>query len=246
MNANLGTSLTRLGVGAGLIASLTASAFAGGGAPELQVGWTVNGMSDSGSLVGGGLGAGVYEYSALTVGDGYEINWSFLVTDNGASGGFEILASTLGVTNTSETDSTFGLDILLPVNLGIGTAFYGGSLGGSITGAAYGGYLATVDDNTAMWTAMVDGAFLANLGVAPFELTSAAFGSADLAAESFGDPIPSLEYAAAQESMSLHLDFILGAGTTFALTSNYVAQVPAPAGLALLGVAGLARRRRRD
>ena len=93
---------------------------------------------------------------------------------------------------------------------------------------------------------MVDGAFLANLGVAPFELTSAAFGSADLEAESFGDPIPSLEYAAAQESMSLHLDFILGAGTTFALTSNYVAQVPAPAGLALLGVAGLARRRRSD
>ena len=92
-------------------------------------------MSDSGSLVGGGLGAGVYEYSALTVGDGYEINWSFLVTDNGASGGFEILASTLGGTNTSETDSTFGLDILLPVNLGIGTAFYGGSLAGSITGA---------------------------------------------------------------------------------------------------------------
>jgi hypothetical protein len=247
MNATLGNSLSRLGTAAVLIGSVAASATAGGGsAPELQVGWTVDGMSDGGTLTGSGLGAGMYQYSSVTTGDTFEINWSFLVTDNGADGGFEILASTLGVTNTGETDSIFGLDILLPVDLGVNSAFYGGSIGGSITGGSFGGLLSTVDDNTALWTAMVDGGFLASLIDAPFELTSAAFGSADLESASFGDPIPSLEGAGARESMSLHLDFVLGAGTTFAITSNYVAQIPAPAGIALLGVAGLARRRRRD
>jgi MYXO-CTERM domain-containing protein len=246
MNATLGSSLNRLGVAVGLIASLSAPAMAGGGGPDLQVTWNVNGLSGDGTLAGFGIGAGMYTYSSITIGDGYEINWSFLVTDNGATGGFEILASTMGVTNTSDSDSTFGLDIILPVDIGAGSAFYGGSLGGSISGVEYGGYLATVDDDTPMWTAMVDGELLASLGMAPFELTSGAYLSADLEGQSFGDPIPSLEFAAAQESMSLHLDFILGSGTTFAITSNYVAQVPAPAGLALLGVAGLARRRRRD
>jgi MYXO-CTERM domain-containing protein len=246
MNATLGNSLTHLGTAAVLAGSVVASAMAGDAAPELQVAWTIDGMSAGGTLTGSGLGAGIYSYTETTTGENFEINWSFLVTDNGADGGFEILASTLGVTNTGDTNSVFGLDILLPVDLGIGNAFYGGSLGGSITGGEFGGLLSTVDGNTAIWTAMVDGTFLASLIDAPFELTSTAFGSADLEGASFGDPIPSLESAAAQESMSLHLDFVLGAGTTFAITSNYVAQVPAPAGLALLGVAGLARRRRRD
>jgi MYXO-CTERM domain-containing protein len=246
MNATLGNSLTRLGGAAVLIGVVTTTAMAGDSGPEIQVGWSVDGESAAGTLIGSGLGSGMYSYYALTTGDTFEINWSFLVTDNGAGGGFEILASTLGITNTGDSDSVFGLEILLPVDLGAGNAFYGGSLGGSITGSAFGGLLSTVDDNTALWTAMVDGNFLASLIDAPFELTSGAFGSADLAEASFGDPIPGLEFAAAQESMSLHLDFVLGAGTTFAITSNYVAQVPAPAGLALLGVAGLARRRRRD
>ncbi len=247
MIATISNRLTRLGTMAMLAGAVIAPAVAGGGSPpELQVGWTVDGMSDSGTLTGSGLGAGVYSYASKTVGDTYEINWSFLVTDNGAGGGFEILASTLGITNTGTVDSIFGLDILLPVNLGAGNAFYGGSVGGSITGGEFGGLLSTVDANTALWTAMVDGNFLASLIDSPYELSSAAFGSADLAADSFGNPIPSLEAAAAQDSMSVRLDFILGAGTTFAITSNYVAQIPAPAGLALLGVAGLARRRRRD
>ncbi len=245
MNA-FGNTLARLSLATIAAAAIGTTALAGDDAPELQVGWTVDGMADGGTLTGSGLGGGIYSYAAVTTGDTYEINWSFLVTDNGVDGGFEILASTLGVTNTGDADSIFGIDILLPVDLGPGNAFYGGSLGGSLTGGEFGGLLSSVDDNTSMWSAMVDGSVIASLGDAPFELTTAAFESADLAAESFGDPIPSLEFAAARESMSLHLDFILGAGSTFAITSNYVAQVPAPAGLALLGVAGLARRRRRD
>lgn len=245
MNA-MGNAIIRSGLAAIASTTIGATALAGGDAPQLEVGWIVDGETDGGTLTGSGLGGGMYSYTAVTTGDSFEINWSFLVTDNGADGGFELLASTVGVTNTGDMDSIFGIDVLLPVDLGPGNAFYGGSLGGSLTGGDFGGYLSTVDDDTAMWAAMVDGNLLANLADAPFELTTAAFESADLAAESFGDPIPSLESTAARESMSIHLDFILGAGSTFAFTSNYVAQVPAPAGIALLGIAGLARRRRRD
>jgi MYXO-CTERM domain-containing protein len=227
------------------VLGIAASAMAGNPAPELQVGWTVDGMSDGGALTGSGLGAGMYSYSAVTTGDTFEINWSFLVTDNGADDSFQIIAAALGVTNIGDTNSVFGLDILLPVDLGMGNALYGGGLGGSITGAEFGGFLSTVDDNTALWTAMVDGNVIASLIDAPFELTSTAFGSADIEGVSFGDPIPSLAFAAPQESVSMHLDFILGAGTTLAITSNYVGQVPSPGAAALLVVAGVTRRRRR-
>jgi hypothetical protein len=228
------------------ILATSSMSHAGATAPELQVGWTVNGMSDSGTLVGGGLGAGIYEYSAITIGDTFEINWSLLLFPNESGDGFEMLVSTLGVTNTGETDSIFGVDILLPVDLGVNSAFYGGSIGGSITGGLFGGLLSSVDGSTALWTAMIDGDVLAGLVDAPFELTSSVFGSADLEGASFGDPIPSLEGAGARESMSLHLDFVLGAGTTFAISSNYAAQIPAPGALALLGLAGVAGRRRRN
>jgi hypothetical protein len=242
-----GRSVTGLGGAGMLIASCCGVAVAGDGpAPELQIGWTVDGNSDSGTLTGSGLGAGRYSYTATSRGDNYEINWSLLVTDNGSNGGFEILATTLGITNTGDLDAIFELDVSLPVDLGPGNAFYGGGFAGALTGGEFGGYLSTVSGSTAMWTAMVDGGFLGSLGAAPFELETVAYESADLAPETFGDPIPGLEFAAARESMSIHIDFVLGARSTFAITSNYVAQVPTPATLALFAFVGAARRHRRD
>jgi len=232
---------------AGIALLATSSiAMAGGDAPILDVDWAVDGINDSGALTGEGLGAGIYLYSASSAGDNYEINWSFTVTDNGATGGFEILASSLGFVNTGDADATFEIAVMLPVSLAPGSAFYGGSIGGALTGNADGGFLSSFDADTSLYNALVDGNSIATLGDAPFELTSSAFGSADFAAESFGNPIPSLEAAAALESMSIELNFILGAGDAFAVTSNYVAQVPAPGAVALLALAGGARRRRRD
>lgn len=220
-------------------------ALAGDDAPVLDVDWTVDGMSDSGALTGEGLGAGIYLYSASSSGDNYEINWSFTVTDNGASGGFEILASSLGFLNTGDADASFQVAVMLPVALTPGSAFYGGSIGGALTGDANGGFLSSLDADTALYSALVDGTSIASLGNAPFELLSDPFASADFVAESFGDPIPSLEAAAAQESMAIELNFILGGGDAFAVTSSYVAQVPAPGAIALLAIAGGVRRRRR-
>lgn len=232
--------------GVALLASSSIALAGGDTAPILDVGWAVDGIEGSGALTGEGLGAGIYLYSASSIGDNYEINWSFTVTDNGASGGFEILASSLGFQNIGDADATFEVAVMLPVALASGSAFYGGSIGGALTGNADGGFLSSLDSETALYTALVDGTSIATLGDAPFELLSDPFGSADFAAESFGNPIPSLEAAAAQESMSIELNFILGSGDAFAVTSNYVAQIPAPGAIALLAIAGGVRRRRRD
>ena len=241
MTPNIQT-ICSLAVGTTMIA--LSSAHAGDTAPVLEVDWIVDGVADAGSLTGSGLGAGVYEYANSTIGDGFEINWSFIVTDNGASGGFEILSSALAFTNTSDAASVFEIGVLLPVGLAPGTAFYGGSISGSLTGDIDGGLLATSGDS-ALFAALVDGETIATLYDAPFGLATAPFESANLAAEAFGEPIPGLELAAAQESMSIELDFELGAGDQFTVSSNYVAQVPAPGVLALLGLGGLASRRRR-
>jgi hypothetical protein len=45
--------------------------------------------------------------------------------------------------------------------------------------------------------------------------------------------------------MGVALDFLLGAGDTVAITSTFVGQIPTPATLALFGIAGFNRRRRR-
>ena len=244
MKANLRTLGTTC-LASILIATTSSVALAGDDAPVLEVDWTVDGENNGGSLTGEGLGAGIYSYSASTVGDGFEINWSFTVTDNGAAGGFEILASTLGFSNLSDQDSSFEIVVTLPVTLDPGLAFYGGGIGGALSGDAGGGYLGNLGDS-ALFNAYVDGEGIASLIESPFELTTDPFGSADLAAEVFGDPIPGLEAQAAQESMSIGLNFMLGAGDSFAVTSNYVALIPAPGALALLGVAGgFGRRRRR-
>lgn len=243
MNATFGNIGTSSMLGLALLVGGTA--VAGDTAPQLELAWSVDGISDEGALTGTGLGFGLYSYASLTRGDGYEINWSFLVTDNGNSGGFEILASTVRVTNTSASDSAFEIDVLLPVTLAPGIAFYGGSMGGSLTGGDDGGFLSSLGD-TALWNASVDGDVIATLGDAPFSFSTDPFDSTEITEEAFGAPIPSFEYAAAQESMSIGMDFLLGGGDTFAMTSNFVGQVPAPGVLALLGLGGLARHRRRD
>lgn len=243
MNATFGNIGSCLALGLVCLAG-GSSAFAGDVAPELQVAWSVDGSTETGSLTGQGLGAGLYSYAYVSSGDGFQINWNFLVTDNGSTGGYEILASSLGFENSGGTDSTFEIDVLLPVTLAPGLAFYGGSMAGSLSGGADGGSLSSFGE-TPLFSALVDGEIIATLGDAPFALTTDPFGSAELNPEAFGDPIPSLEATAAQESMAISLDFILGSESTFAMTSNFVAQVPAPGAVALLSLTGLIGRRRR-
>jgi MYXO-CTERM domain-containing protein len=225
-----------------LSTSLASASIAG---PDLEVAWTVDGSINTATLVGTDLGGGLFSYAALTSDTGYAIDWEMTVNNNGGSGGFEVLSSTLGVSNLGFADSAFELSILLPTAFGSGSALYGGSVGGSITGDENGGYIGTLGPDLALWTGFVDGVQIASMIDAPFFVETDPFGSASIPADAFGEPIPSLPGASPLSSMAIEIDFILGGGDTASLTSTFVAQVPTPATLALFGVAGLGRRRRR-
>ena len=225
---------------------MSASASAGfEDGPDLSVDWVVDGVAYNGTLVGTDLGGGLYSYAATTSDVGFSIDWVMTVNNNGSNGGFQLLGSTIGVTNLLTADSEFSLSILMPTIFGDGAALYGGSVGGTLTGEAGGGLLAGLGEGSSFWSASVDGTTIAQLIEDPFLITTDPFESAAIPAAAFGEPIPSLEGISPNASMGVALDFLLGAGDTVAITSTFVGQIPTPATLALFGIAGFNRRRRR-
>ena len=237
----------RTGLLAGGLLVISASASAGfEDGPDLSVGWVVDGVSYNGTLIGTDLGDGLFSYAATTSDVGFSIEWAMTVNDNGSNGGFQLLGSSIGVTNLLATDSDFSLSILMPSVFGDGVALYGGSVGGTLTGDAGGGVLAGFVEGSSLWSASVDGTTIAQLIEDPFVITTDPFDSAAIPAAAFGEPIPSLEGVSPTASMSVDLDFILGAGDTVAITSTFVGRIPTPATLALFGIAGFNRRRRRS
>ena len=239
-------NIVRTSLLAGGLLLVSASASAGfEDGPDLSVGWIVDGTSYSGTLVGTDLGGGLYSYAATTSDTGFSIDWVMTVNNNGANGGFQLLGSTIGVTNLLGSDSEFALSILMPTNFGDGQALYGGSVGGTLTGDGEGGLLAGLGGGSSLWSASVDGTTIAQLIEDPFQITTDPFGSAAIPAAAFGEPIPSLEGVSPLASMGVNLDFLLGGGDTVAITSTFVGQIPTPATLALFSIAGFKRRRRR-
>lgn len=225
---------------------MSASASAGfEDGPDLSVDWVVDGVAYNGTLVGTDLGGGLYSYAATTSDVGFSIDWVMTVNNNGSNGGFQLLGSTIGVTNLLAADSEFSLSILMPTIFGDGAALYGGSVGGTLTGEAGDGLLAGLGEGSSFWSASVDGTTIAQLIEDPFLITTDPFESAAIPAAAFGEPIPSLEGISPTASMGVALDFLLGAGDTVAITSTFVGQIPTPATLALFGIAGFNRRRRR-
>ena len=218
---------------------MSASASAGfEDGPDLSVDWVVDGVAYNGTLVGTDLGGGLYSYAATTSDVGFSIDWVMTVNNNGSNGGFQLLGSTIGVTNLLAADSEFSLSILMPT-------IFGDSVGGTLTGEAGGGLLAGLGEGSSFWSASVDGTTIAQLIEDPFLITTDPFESAAIPAAAFGEPIPSLEGISPTASMGVALDFLLGAGDTVAITSTFVGQIPTPATLALFGIAGFNRRRRR-
>ena len=239
--------VVRSSVLAGGLLMISASASAGfEDGPDLSVGWVVDGVSYSGTLIGTDLGDGLFSYAATTSDVGFSIEWAMTVNNNGSNGGFQLLGSSVGVTNLLASDSDFSLSILMPSVFGDGVALYGGSVGGTLTGDAGGGVLAGFIEGSSLWSASVDGTTIAQLIEDPFVITTDPFDSAAIPAAAFGEPIPSLEGVSPTASMSVDLDFILGAGDTVAITSTFVGRIPTPATLALFGIAGFNRRRRRS
>lgn len=150
-------------------------------------------------------------------------------------------------TNNTLTTQTYTIVVTLPVDpIGPGSLM-DGSMGGSITDSNGNG-VATVAATAggAIYSALIDGNVVATLLNDPFSASPAnSGGTQTYGPASFGQPTP-IGGPSVNTDIGIRLRFTLTPGDSVAMTSFFrVEPVPAPAGLALLALAGLAGSRRR-
>lgn len=180
--------------------------------------------------------------------DSFTGEWRSFLPGSGGGGSPDgvFVSMDFAITNNSNVDQVLVMSatssILNPFLAGV---LINGSIGFETQGdlLSFGNGAGTVlqDGSTPFYTALVDGLEARTL-VDTF--APAPFLSSDT--EQFGVPVKENGPAQALNDIGLDIQFIIPAGANLSLTATFnIVPVPAPAGLALLGVAGLATRRRR-
>ncbi|MCA9292028.1 MAG: hypothetical protein KDA25_12930 [Phycisphaerales bacterium] len=218
------------------------TATASAGIPALELIWEVDGnvvnqFNPGGSDVGGGLFN--YQGQLIDGGGEWQLSWNLNAKPD------PLLSGNIAVENFTNATHTFALTILLPTIAIPDGTFIGGSVAAGLTTDANGGTLSTVGNNP-LWTALMDGVAVESLLDAPFSLTNPGIGSMG-DQESFGLGVggPEQPGPALVGQMGIRIEFSLTGGDQFTATSVFAVVVPAPAALAMFGVAGLVGRRRR-
>lgn len=228
-----------------VLAAATSSAFAGG-PPAVTLGVTANANNQLENLLGNATASpGVFNYQGNLLDGGGEwlLNWNFNASNTGPQA---FTAGNFVIQNLSSQAITFELVVTLPTSL-IGSPWlYGGSVSGGLTTQGP-GEIASVGGSP-LWTASSGANVIGTLFNDPFSVARTEAGSSSLGFESFGDPIPSLAGPDLGSDLSITLKFVLSGNSSASFTSVFVALVPAPGVVALLGLGGLvgASRRRRS
>jgi MYXO-CTERM domain-containing protein len=227
----------------GLAAAMSVSSvgLADGPAVTLSVNGNVSSLSGTATAA-----SNVYNYTgSLTDGGGMWTTGFDFNASNMADMQTSFVSGNFVVINTGSMAQDFEIVLTLPVVVtGSKMTMYGGSVAGSVIGDADGGFFGTTGSNP-VWSASTDGMVIADLLTAPINISTNPFQSALVGSASFGEPIPSAPGPNLTDSLEITLRFTLGAGDSAAFTSIFVAQVPAPGAVALLGLAGLVGSRRR-
>lgn len=186
------------------------------------------------------VGGGVFNFQDSLFDIGYSLSWDVNAkADPFITGSFVFV-------NTSGADISFDLLVTLPVNPAVlPTSLMGGSVAGGLTTDFDGGTLSSFGSDP-VWSALVDGNVVATLLDDPFAVTNMGFGSVGIAPEAFGMPIPSMAGPAVNDTIGIRLKFVLSSGDQASFSTVFIVEpIPAPAGLAVLGMVGLLGGRRR-
>lgn len=189
-------------------------------------------------------GIGSYVGSAFGMNNLWRLDYNLAATVNGASGS---QSGSLSLTNLSGATQTYSMILSLPTSVsGDYTGLFNGSVSAVlITGGP--GSMSSVA-GVPLWTASSGGVVAGELFTDPFNATRSGPGATSLGSRSFGGSSPSHPTSAFGEMLSISLNFTLSAGATASFSSAFAGTgipVPAPGALAVLGMAGLASRRRR-
>jgi uncharacterized protein (TIGR03382 family) len=186
-----------------------------------------------------------YQGSLLDAGGDWLVNWNFNASNNANGGTRAFTAGNFVIQNLSDSAIAFELTVSLATAISGTPWLYGGSVSGGLTTSGPG--FITDNDGLPLWEGSTGNSVIATMFDAPFNVTRTDPGSSSLGSDSFGDPIPSLPGPDLGADLTITLRFILGANSSASFTSVFVAQVPAPGAMALLGLSGLVglgRRRR--
>lgn len=220
-------------------------------APPMTLNVTAGGVGKQVSLnpnFVSGTGVGFYSGSVTGTASAWQVDYSFSAASAAQTAS---QSGSLLVKNLSSSELTFGIVLSLPIDAAPQqTGLFNGSLSGSLTTTAQGGYLNSVS-TLPIWMATVEGGSVASLFPAPVSISRSTGGSSSFGSQSFGGSQPSLPHALFGNSMAIVLNFRLSAGSTATFSSalgGLGVPVPAPGALALLAISGLVgvgRRRRR-
>jgi hypothetical protein len=245
-----GFEMRNVGILAGAAALLCAtSVFAGDTppAPELQI-YIQEGDGEGVTYTPGGSdpdGDGVYEYDGEYQHPTWGMDFNILADSD------PFVNSVIGFTNNSGVDQDYTIIVNLPTIAIPGGSLMGGSVGGSVTDSNFSGAASvTSTGGAAIFTGLVDGlgAPGATLLNDPFATAPVGFagGTSVFGPASFGLPGPTAPGPAVAGSIGIQLKFRLTAGDSVAMTSFFIVEpIPAPAGIALFGIAAIVGRRRR-
>jgi MYXO-CTERM domain-containing protein len=162
-----------------------------------------------------------------------------------------MISSQIAFQNNPLVTNLYTITVSLPVAPIAGATVMGGSVGGSVTdanGNGLGGITyGTGAAGSALFFGQID--FVNVLGLLPAPggvNVPFAGGTSNIPATNLGLPGPTLPGPAVASSIGIQLQFLLTPGDSVAISSFFqVEAVPAPAGLALLGLAGFGARSRR-
>ena len=191
-----------------------------------------------------------YQFTGSDSSSGWNVNWDMLAS-SGAGGSITL---NFTVTNLSSTTQSFFLFATQEIDA-LESTLAGGSIAGTFTDLNGDGVTVSSTGGNSIYTGFYDATSFdpfdgTVIGTLLDDATASAgsFLSGNYDAAAFGDfpIIPGQVAGNVDFNFGIALRFDVSAGDTAAFTSSMAVAVPGPGVVALMGLAGMHRRRRRD